>query len=147
MRITLFGKKPPKKDAAASSVGLSCSKYGSSGATLFMANVMDIFCAVHAAVFLLAAKVSPYIRGRHRPRPRRKNKRRFIPAYTGQSDLSGRSWGVSGIHPRVCGADQLLPDASSYPIDSSPYIWGRHSLHKVDGFLHRLIPVRTRQTE
>ena len=43
MRITLFGKKPPKKDAAASSVGLSCSKYGSSGATLFMANVMNIF--------------------------------------------------------------------------------------------------------
>ena len=125
MRVTLFGKKPQKRTLLRPWWGLSCPKSGSSGATLFVANVMDIFVPsmlrcffwllryprIYGADIACALGVrisdgsSPCVRGKQRAL--RKNVRpfRFIPALAGQILFLPAFSRILPVHPRVYGAD------------------------------------------
>lgn len=124
LRITLFGKKH-KEDAAASSVGLSCPKYGSSGAVFFVASVMDVVLCRPMLRCFLAVKTSPCTRGGSHTR----------------STWKTSAWG----HPRTYGADAPGESAIFFYFGSSPYIWGKRSACCSIRDLFRFIPVCTGQ--
>ena len=143
-----FWSKTTKKDAAASSVELSCSKCGSFGATFFASNAMDVFVAPIPRCFLwplryprvygeIRCRVLRYRRSLVHPRAHGADilacqpehaKDRFIPMIG--ADLQNFDNGSldSWAHPRAYGANFRQPLPVSYHHRFIPAYTGRINL-------------------
>lgn len=125
LRITLFGKKH-KEDAAASSVGLSCPKYGSSGAVFFVASVMDVVLCRPMLRCFLAVKASPCTRGRIAHSKYLEDKCMGSSPYIwGRMHLVNQRYSFISVHPRTYGANDLLAAVLGIFFGSSPCVRGR----------------------
>ena len=83
---------------------------------------------------------SPRMRGTRRRKSRQAHRKRFIPAYAGNTINPSRGSIHSSVHPRVCGEHSLSGVSRSGNRGSSPRMRGTHMLISVPPYNRRFIP-------